>query len=153
HCRGHTCQPDRCPRYRQNGLRRLLPGPFSWPIGTGRKHSATVEATGTRQHKVGAPPQDRRIESESQLFALAGTISSGRVGVCSANGSWKWRNFVSIHWGSLQIGSRLGRPRFRIKDWADGALRLGEPGIRLWEANDMGGPAPTKKVRVVVGDD
>lgn len=47
----------------------------------------------------------------------------------------------------------MGRPRFRIKDWADGALRLGEPGIRLWEANDMGGPAPTKKVRVVVGDD
>jgi two-component system nitrate/nitrite response regulator NarL len=45
------------------------------------------------------------------------------------------------------------RPRLRIEDSTDGAVRLGEPGIRLWEANDMGGPAPTKKVRVVVGDD
>ena len=41
----------------------------------------------------------------------------------------------------------------RITDWAKGAFVFGEPGIRLWEAKDMGGPAPTEKVRVVVGDD
>jgi len=39
------------------------------------------------------------------------------------------------------------------KDWANGVFGFGEPGIRLWEAEGMGGPAPTKKVRVVVGDD